>query len=102
MLLNRGARIFELNGAVFIDNGRLTVRALRSVGTDHYLFSVDRSRIVQAVCRRNIIPPVMKRNIIFELNGDCTGQISEASLLFYGDQKRAPEGPHDLPMNQIF
>ncbi len=33
---------------------------------------------------------------IFELNGDCTGQISEASLLFYGDQKRAPEGPHLL------
>ncbi|MDE7021192.1 MAG: family 43 glycosylhydrolase [Lachnospiraceae bacterium] len=33
---------------------------------------------------------------IFELNGDCTKQISEASLLFYGDQKRAPEGPHLL------
>lgn len=33
---------------------------------------------------------------IFELNGDCTGQISEASLLYYGHQKRAPEGPHLL------
>lgn len=33
---------------------------------------------------------------IFELNSDCTKQISEASLLFYGDQKRAPEGPHLL------
>ncbi|MCM1201106.1 MAG: family 43 glycosylhydrolase [Bacteroides fragilis] len=33
---------------------------------------------------------------IFELSGDCTRQISEASLLFYGDQKRAPEGPHLL------
>lgn len=33
---------------------------------------------------------------IFELSSDCTQQISEASLLFYGDQKRAPEGPHLL------
>lgn len=33
---------------------------------------------------------------ILELSSDCTKQISEASLLFYGDQKRAPEGPHLL------
>lgn len=33
---------------------------------------------------------------IFELSGDCTKQISEASLLYYGSQKRAPEGPHLL------
>lgn len=33
---------------------------------------------------------------IFELSSDCKKQISEASLLFYGDQKRAPEGPHLL------
>lgn len=33
---------------------------------------------------------------IFELSGDCKKQISEASLLYYGDQKRAPEGPHLL------
>lgn len=33
---------------------------------------------------------------IFELNEDCTKQISEAALLYYGDQKRAPEGPHLL------
>lgn len=33
---------------------------------------------------------------IFELNEDCTKQISEAELLFYGDNKRAPEGPHLL------
>lgn len=33
---------------------------------------------------------------IFELSGDCTKQISNARLLFYGDQKRAPEGPHLL------
>lgn len=33
---------------------------------------------------------------IFELSSDCTKQISEASLLYYGDQKRAPEGPHLL------
>lgn len=33
---------------------------------------------------------------IFELNEDCTKQISEAKLLYYGDQKRAPEGPHLL------
>lgn len=31
---------------------------------------------------------------IFELSGDCRKQISEAVLLYYGDQKRAPEGPH--------
>lgn len=33
---------------------------------------------------------------IFELNEDCTRQISTASLLYYGDHKRAPEGPHLL------
>lgn len=33
---------------------------------------------------------------IFELSEDCTRQISEAKLLYYGDQKRAPEGPHLL------
>lgn len=33
---------------------------------------------------------------IFELNRDCTKQISKAELLFYGDNKRAPEGPHLL------
>lgn len=33
---------------------------------------------------------------IFELSEDCTRQISEARLLYYGAQKRAPEGPHLL------
>ena len=33
---------------------------------------------------------------IFELNHDATRQISKAELLFYGDHKRAPEGPHLL------
>ncbi|MCD7863462.1 MAG: family 43 glycosylhydrolase [Lachnospiraceae bacterium] len=33
---------------------------------------------------------------IFELNEDATEKIGEASLLFYGDHKRAPEGPHLL------
>jgi len=33
---------------------------------------------------------------ILELSEDGTRQISEAKLLFYGDQKRAPEGPHLL------
>lgn len=33
---------------------------------------------------------------ILELNEDCTKQISEAKLLYYGDMKRAPEGPHLL------
>ncbi len=33
---------------------------------------------------------------IFELNKECTEQISPAELLFYGDNKRAPEGPHLL------
>lgn len=33
---------------------------------------------------------------IFELSSDCKKQISEASLLYYGDHKRAPEGPHLL------
>ncbi len=31
---------------------------------------------------------------IFELDKDGTKKISEAELLFYGDHKRAPEGPH--------
>lgn len=31
---------------------------------------------------------------ILELNEDATKQISEAKLLYYGDNKRAPEGPH--------
>lgn len=33
---------------------------------------------------------------IFELSEDATKQIGKAELLFYGDQKRAPEGPHLL------
>lgn len=33
---------------------------------------------------------------IFELDGSCKRKISEASLLYYGSQKRAPEGPHLL------
>ena len=33
---------------------------------------------------------------IFELSSDCTEKISEASLLYYGSQKHAPEGPHLL------
>lgn len=33
---------------------------------------------------------------ILELNAEATRQISEAELLFYGDHKRAPEGPHLL------
>jgi xylan 1,4-beta-xylosidase len=33
---------------------------------------------------------------IFELSEDATTQISKAKLLFYGDNKRAPEGPHLL------
>lgn len=33
---------------------------------------------------------------IFELSGDCKKKISEASLLYYGSHKRAPEGPHLL------
>ena len=33
---------------------------------------------------------------IFELNEDATKQISEAVLLYYGDNKRASEGPHLL------
>ncbi|MBE5833476.1 MAG: glycoside hydrolase [Butyrivibrio sp.] len=31
---------------------------------------------------------------ILELSSDATRQISEATLLYYGDNKRAPEGPH--------
>lgn len=33
---------------------------------------------------------------IFELNETATKQISEAEMLYYGDYKRAPEGPHLL------
>lgn len=33
---------------------------------------------------------------ILELDSSATRQISEAKLLYYGDQKRAPEGPHLL------
>ncbi|MBN2222246.1 MAG: family 43 glycosylhydrolase, partial [Vallitaleaceae bacterium] len=33
---------------------------------------------------------------IFEVNQEATMKISEPKLLFYGDQKRAPEGPHLL------
>ncbi|MCR4588821.1 MAG: family 43 glycosylhydrolase [Lachnospiraceae bacterium] len=31
---------------------------------------------------------------ILELDKDCTKQISQAEMLCYGDNKRAPEGPH--------
>ena len=33
---------------------------------------------------------------ILELSEDCTEKISDASLLYYGFQKHAPEGPHLL------
>lgn len=33
---------------------------------------------------------------IFELSEDCSKKISPATLLYYGDHKRAPEGPHLL------
>ena len=33
---------------------------------------------------------------IFEVNEDATKQIGPATLLYYGSQKRAPEGPHLL------
>ncbi len=33
---------------------------------------------------------------IFEISKDGTTQLSEAKLLYYGSQKRAPEGPHLL------
>ncbi len=33
---------------------------------------------------------------IFEVSEDCTKQLSKAELLWYGDNKRAPEGPHLL------
>lgn len=33
---------------------------------------------------------------IFELDKDATKQISDATMLYYGDNKRAPEGPHLL------
>ena len=36
---------------------------------------------------------------IFELSRDASEKISDAVLLYYGDQKRAPEGPHILKHN---
>ncbi len=39
---------------------------------------------------------------IFELNREGTKKISEAKLLYYGDQKRAPEGPHLLKYNGYY
>lgn len=39
---------------------------------------------------------------IFELSEDGTKQISKAQLLYYGDQKRAPEGPHLLKYNGYY
>ncbi len=33
---------------------------------------------------------------IFELSSDCKKKITQAELLYYGDHKRAPEGPHLL------
>ena len=33
---------------------------------------------------------------IFELSSDATRQISKATMLYYGDNKKAPEGPHLL------
>lgn len=39
---------------------------------------------------------------IFELSRDASRKISEAVLLYYGDQKRAPEGPHILKWNGYY
>ncbi len=39
---------------------------------------------------------------ICELSSDCTKQISEATLLYYGSQKHAPEGPHLLKKDGFY
>lgn len=39
---------------------------------------------------------------IFELNEDATKQVSKATLLYYGDHKRAPEGPHLLKRGEYY
>lgn len=39
---------------------------------------------------------------ILELNKDATRQISKATLLYYGDHKRAPEGPHLLKKDGFY
>lgn len=39
---------------------------------------------------------------IFELNKEATRQISQAKLLYYGDYKRAPEGPHLLKKDDYY
>lgn len=39
---------------------------------------------------------------IFEINEEATEQIGEARLLYYGDNKRAPEGPHLLRKDDYY
>lgn len=39
---------------------------------------------------------------IFEISADGSKQLSEAKLLYYGDQKRAPEGPHLLKKDGFY
>ncbi len=39
---------------------------------------------------------------IFEISADGSRQLSEAKLLYYGDQKRAPEGPHLLKKDGFY
>ena len=39
---------------------------------------------------------------IFEISTDGSQQLSEAKLLYYGDQKRAPEGPHLLKKDGFY
>lgn len=39
---------------------------------------------------------------IFELSSDCSEKITEASLLYYGSQKHAPEGPHLLKKDDYY
>lgn len=39
---------------------------------------------------------------IFEISADGSEQLSEAKLLYYGDQKRAPEGPHLLKKDGFY
>lgn len=39
---------------------------------------------------------------IFELSDDCTKKISEPEMLWYGDNKHAPEGAHLLKKNKYY
>lgn len=94
--LNDGGRVYRKQLVMYSDNpeGPYSKPAIIDEdGIDPSIFTDDDGRNYMLLNRGARI---------FELNEDCTKQISKAEMLFYGDNKRAPEGPHLLKKDGFY